>query len=126
MAAVVTHLAACVAGISWCVVDYHRMGKRWSAVGFCSGVVAGLVAITPGSGFVPAWAAVVFGVLAGILCNLATTLKIWLRVDDSLDIFAVHAVGGLVGNVLTGIFATLVLHLSTINRGGILTWPVIT
>lgn len=104
MAAVVTNLAACVGGITWCLVDY-RLERKWSTVGFCSGVIAGLVCITPGSGFVPAWAAVVFGVCGGIACNYATKLKYFLRCDDALDIFAVHAVGGLVGNILTAFFA---------------------
>ncbi|KAK4988966.1 ammonium transporter Amt1 [Elasticomyces elasticus] len=104
MAAVVTNLTACVSGITWCLVDY-RLEKKWSTVGFCSGVVAGLVAITPGSGYVPAWAAVVFGVCAGIGCNYATKLKFLLRCDDALDIFAVHAIGGLIGNICTAFFA---------------------
>lgn len=104
MAALVTHLAACTGGITWCLVDY-RLERKWSTVGFCSGVIAGLVCITPGSGFVPAWAAVVFGVCGGIACNYATKLKYFLRCDDALDIFAVHAVGGFVGNVLTAFFA---------------------
>ena len=104
MAAVVTNLAACVGGITWCLVDY-RLEKKWSTVGFCSGVVAGLVAITPGSGYVPAWAAVVYGVCAGLICNFATKLKYWINADDALDIFAVHAVGGVVGNLCTGAFA---------------------
>lgn len=104
MAAVVTNLAACVGGITWCIVDY-RLEKKWSTVGFCSGVISGLVAITPGSGYVPAWAAVVYGICAGLFCNFATKLKYWINADDSLDIFAVHAIGGLVGNLLTGAFA---------------------
>lgn len=104
MAAMVTNLAASVAGITWCLVDF-RLERKWSTVGFCSGVVAGLVAITPGSGYVPAWAAVVFGVCAGVGCNYATKLKYLLRCDDALDIFAVHAVGGLIGNICTGLFA---------------------
>lgn len=104
MAAVVTNLAASVGGVTWCLLDY-RLEKKWSAVGFCSGVVAGLVAITPGSGYVPAWSAVIYGVLAGSACNYATKLKFILGIDDSLDIFAVHAVGGLVGNLCTGLFA---------------------
>jgi ammonium transporter, Amt family len=107
MAAVVTNLAACVGGITWCLVDY-RLERKWSAVGFCSGVIAGLVAITPASGYVPAWSAVVFGVVGGIACNYATKLKYFLRCDDALDIFAVHGIGGLVGNILTGIFAAYV------------------
>ncbi|MCJ1461540.1 ammonium transporter Amt1 [Pseudocyphellaria aurata] len=104
MAAVVTNLAASVGGVTWCLLDYRLEGK-WSAVGFCSGVVAGLVAITPGSGFVPAWAAVVYGVVGGAACNYATKVKFFLGIDDALDIFAVHAIGGFVGNLLTGVFA---------------------
>ncbi|KAI4214585.1 MAG: hypothetical protein LQ351_003002 [Letrouitia transgressa] len=104
MAAVNTHLAASVGGVTWCLLDY-RLERKWSAVGFCSGVVAGLVAITPGSGYVPAWSAVVYGVVAGSACNYATKLKFVLGIDDALDIFAVHAVGGFVGNLLTGLFA---------------------
>ncbi|KAG9788855.1 ammonium transporter-like protein, partial [Aureobasidium melanogenum] len=104
MAAVVTNLAASVGGITWCILDY-RLERKWSTVGFCSGVIAGLVAITPGSGFVPAWAAVIFGVVGGVACNYATKLKFLLRIDDSLDIFALHGVGGLVGDLLTGLFA---------------------
>ena len=104
MAAVVTNLAASVGGVTWCLLDY-RLEKKWSAVGFCSGVVAGLVAITPGSGYVPAWSAVVYGVAAGSACNYGTKIKFLLGIDDALDIFAVHAIGGLVGNLCTGFFA---------------------
>ncbi|KAI1616042.1 amt family ammonium transporter [Exophiala viscosa] len=104
MAAVVTNLAASVGGLTWCLVDY-RLERKWSTVGFCSGVIAGLVAITPGSGFVPAWAAVIFGVVGGVACNYATKLKFVFGIDDALDIFAIHGVGGLVGDLLTGLFA---------------------
>jgi Amt family ammonium transporter len=104
MALVVTNLAASVGGITWCLLDY-RLERKWSTVGFCSGVVAGLVAITPGSGYVPAWSAVVYGVVAGIGSNYATKLKYVMGCDDALDIFAVHAIGGLIGNLLTGLFA---------------------
>jgi Amt family ammonium transporter len=105
MAAVVTNLAACVGGITWCVLDY-RLERKWSTVGFCSGVIAGLVAITPGSGFVPPWAAVVYGVCGAAGANYATKLKFVLGIDDALDIFAEHAIGGLIGNILTGFFAS--------------------
>ncbi|KAL8796065.1 MAG: hypothetical protein Q9195_001641 [Heterodermia aff. obscurata] len=103
-ACVVTHLAASVGGFTWVFLDY-RLDKKWSTVGFCSGAIAGLVAITPASGFVPAWSAVIFGVVGAIACNFATKLKYYMRIDDSLDIFAEHAVGGIVGNLLTGLFA---------------------
>ncbi|OAA68734.1 ammonium transporter [Niveomyces insectorum RCEF 264] len=115
MAAVVTNLAACVGGITWCVLDY-RLERKWSTVGFCSGVVAGLVAITPGSGYVPVWAAVVYGVLGAAGANYATKLKFLLRIDDALDIFAVHAIGGLVGNICTGFFAAdYIAHLDGVQ-----------
>ncbi|KIK03145.1 hypothetical protein K443DRAFT_676993 [Laccaria amethystina LaAM-08-1] len=103
-ACVVTNLAASVGGLTWMLWDY-RIEKKWSAVGFCSGAVAGLVAITPGSGFVGSPAAVLFGVMAGTVCNFATQLKFLAGYDDSLDIFASHAIGGVVGNILTALFA---------------------
>ena len=120
MAAVVTNLAACVGGITWCLIDYRLEGK-WSTVGFCSGVVAGLVAITPASGYVPVWSAVVFGVVSGIGCNFATQVKYWIGADDALDIFAVHGIGGILGNLMTGLFAAdYIAHLDgvTVISGG--------
>jgi Amt family ammonium transporter len=104
MAAVVTNLAAGVGGVTWCLLDW-RLEKKWSTVGFCSGVVAGLVAITPGSGFVPAWAALPTAFLGAAFANYGTKLKFLLRIDDALDIFAVHGIGGLVGNICTAFFA---------------------
>jgi len=64
------------------------------------------VAITPGSGYVPPWAALIYGIVAGVTCNMATKLKIWIRVDDALDVFAIHAVGGFLGDLMTGLFAS--------------------
>ncbi|EEB93901.1 hypothetical protein MPER_07379 [Moniliophthora perniciosa FA553] len=104
MACFVTNLAAAVGGLTWMLWDY-RIEKKWSAVGFCSGAIAGLVAITPGSGFVGAPAAVLFGFMAGTVCNFATQLKFIFKYDDTLDIFASHGIGGIVGNILTGLFA---------------------
>jgi len=103
-ACVVTNLAASVGGLTWMLWDY-RLERKWSAVGFCSGAVSGLVAITPASGFVGSPAAVVFGVVSGTVCNFATQLKFTLGYDDTLDIFASHAIGGVAGNLLTGLFA---------------------
>jgi len=103
-ACMVTNLAASVAGLTWMFWDWRLEGK-WSAVGFCSGAIAGLVAITPGSGFVGSPAAVAFGVVAGTVCNFATQLKFIFKFDDALDIFASHGVGGIVGNLMTGLFA---------------------
>jgi Amt family ammonium transporter len=119
-ACVVTNLAASVGGLTWMLWDY-RLERKWSAVGFCSGAVSGLVAITPASGFVGSPAAVVFGVVSGTVCNFATQLKFTLGFDDTLDIFASHAVGGVAGNILTGLFAQAsIAHLDgfTVIPGG--------
>ncbi|KAI0536148.1 ammonium transporter [Xylaria digitata] len=119
-ACIVTHLAASVGGITWVLLDY-RLEKKWSAVGFCSGAISGLVAITPASGFVTPWAAFIFGVVGGIGCNIATKLKFLIGADDALDIFAVHGIGGIIGNLLTGLFAAdYIAHLdgSTVIPGG--------
>lgn len=99
----ITNLSACMGGLAWILLDY-RLEKKWSTVGFCSGAISGLVGITPAAGFVPAYGAIVIGVVSGIGCNFATKLKFLIGVDDALDIFAVHGVGGMIGNILTGIF----------------------
>ncbi|EJD44682.1 ammonium transporter [Auricularia subglabra TFB-10046 SS5] len=103
-ACIVTNLCASVSGLTWMLWDW-RLERKWSAVGFCSGAIAGLVAITPASGFVGSPASVLFGVVAGTLANFATQLKFVVGVDDCLDIFASHAVGGVIGNLMTGLFA---------------------
>jgi len=103
-ACIVTNLSASVGGLTWMLWDY-RLERKWSAVGFCSGAIAGLVAITPASGFVGSPAAVLFGFMAGTVCNFATQLKFVFGYDDCLDIFASHAIGGVLGNLLTGLFA---------------------
>lgn len=103
-ASMVTNISASVGGITWMLWDY-RLEKKWSAVGFCSGAISGLVAITPASGYVGTPAAVAFGVVGATACNFATGLKSLFGVDDALDIFAAHAVGGIVGNILTAFFA---------------------
>ncbi|KIJ95401.1 hypothetical protein K443DRAFT_11410 [Laccaria amethystina LaAM-08-1] len=99
-----TNIAASVGGLTWMLWDY-RIERKWSVVGFCAGAIAGLVAITPGSGFVGSPAAILFGVISGTVCNFATQLKFLAGYDDALDIFASHAVGGFVGNILTAFFA---------------------
>jgi Amt family ammonium transporter len=104
MSLIVTNIAACVGGITWCLLDY-RLERKYSTIGFCSGVIAGLVAITPAAGYVPAWSAVIFGVVGGAACNFATKIKFLIGIDEALDIFAEHAVGGIVGNLMTGLFA---------------------
>tara|TARA_R110001599_G_scaffold171353_1_gene362078 strand:- start:63516 stop:64985 length:1470 start_codon:yes stop_codon:yes gene_type:complete len=105
MAMLVTQLAAAVAAMTWMLVEWARRGKP-SVLGMVSGAVSGLVAITPASGFVGVTGALAIGAAAGIACYWgATTLKSVLRYDDSLDVFGVHAIGGIVGALLTGVFA---------------------
>jgi ammonium transporter, Amt family len=95
-----------VASVVWPALEWITRGKP-TVLGFCSGVVAGLVVITPGAGFVTANSAVIIGVLAGAIPFLACTkLKSWLKYDDALDTFGIHGVGGTLGALLTGIFAT--------------------
>ncbi|CAG8818274.1 26674_t:CDS:1, partial [Racocetra persica] len=105
MACIVTNLSASVGGLTWCFLDF-RLEKKLSALGFCSGAVAGLVCVTPGAGYIDYPSAIAFGFLGGCLCNLAVRLKHVFNYDDALDVFAVHAVGGFTGNILTGIFAS--------------------
>jgi len=107
MACVVTNLAASCGGLTWLIIDYFQLERKWGTIGWCSGAVAGLVAITPAAGFVPPWSAVIIGALGAAACNYATKIKYYINIDEHLDIFAVHAVGGIVGNLLT--YDTLIL-----------------
>ncbi|KAI9325667.1 ammonium transporter family-domain-containing protein [Zopfochytrium polystomum] len=105
MAALVTHLAACAGALSWPLVDYATSPATLSGFGLCSGAVAAMVAITPASGYVAPWASLVIGAVAGVLCNFACRLKGYVGVDDALDVWGVHGVGGMWGLVATGLFA---------------------
>jgi len=105
MAMLVTQFATATAALSWMAAEWFRRGKP-SVLGLVSGAVSGLVAITPASGYVDASGALVIGLVAGISCYWgATSLKARFNYDDSLDVFGVHAVGGIVGALLTGVFA---------------------
>ncbi len=104
MAILVTHIAAAAAALAWMVIEWMTRGKP-SVIGIISGAVAGLVAITPASGFVDLAGALIIGVAAGLLCFWGCQLKHKLRFDDSLDVFGVHFVGGVVGALLTGLLA---------------------
>ncbi len=107
-----TNTAAASAGLSWMFFDVVR-GKKPSVVGFCVGAVVGLVAITPAAGFVAIPQSIFIGVVAAVISNLVVKLKTKTRVDDTLDVFPCHGVGGMVGMLMTGIFAT-----KAINAGG--------
>lgn len=106
LAMAVTHIAAAAGALSWMAAEWLTRGRP-SLLGLCSGLVAGLVAITPAAGFVSPRAALVFGLVAGAACYWgATGLKRLLQADDALDVFGVHGVGGIVGSLLTGVFAS--------------------
>ena len=101
----VTNVAAAAATITWVLASYAHSHKV-SVVGAACGAVAGLVAITPASGFVTVGGALIIGLVAGGLCFSATLLRARSKVDDALDVFAVHGVGGTFGAIATGIFAS--------------------
>ncbi|MEY4113508.1 MAG: ammonium transporter [Bacteroidota bacterium] len=100
-----TNTAAAAAGLSWMFFDVMR-GKKPSVMGFCIGAVVGLVAITPGAGFVGIPQSIFIGVFAAIVSNIAVHFKQKSTLDDTLDVFPCHGIGGIVGMILTGVFAT--------------------
>jgi Amt family ammonium transporter len=112
-----TNTATGAAVLGWMIMEWLARGKP-TAVGAATGAVAGLVAITPGAGFVEPWAAILIGGVAGLLCYKAVDLKARFSYDDSLDVVGVHGVGGTWGALATGIFASLAL---TDGGGGLLT-----
>ena len=101
-----TTIAPAAAGLTWMIAEWIHAGKP-SALGFGSGVVAGLVVITPAAGFVQPGAALLMGIAGGLVCYLGIMLKAKLKYDDSLDAFGVHGIGGTTGAILTGVFATV-------------------
>ncbi|MBI2777808.1 MAG: ammonium transporter [Chloroflexi bacterium] len=108
-ALLVTNTAAAAATITWVLASYvHR--RKVSVLGAACGAVAGLVAITPASGFVTAGGALAIGLIVGGLCYSATLLRERLKIDDALDVFAVHGVGGTFGAIATGVFATVAIN----------------
>jgi Amt family ammonium transporter len=105
MAMTVTHISAATAALTWMAIEWAKFGKP-TLVGIITGAIAGLATITPGSGFVGPLGALVYGVLAGSVCYWAVNfIKHRLRIDDSLDVFAVHGVGGMMGTLLVAPFA---------------------
>lgn len=104
-----TNTAAAAAGLSWMFFDVLR-GKKPSVLGFCIGAVVGLVAITPAAGFVAIPQSIFIGVVAAIISNLAVYYKTKSKLDDTLDVFPCHGIGGMVGMLMTGIFATTAVN----------------
>ncbi len=111
---VVTHIATAAAALSWMLTEWIHRGKP-TALGFASGAVAGLVAITPASGFIGPMPALLLGLLAGMVCYTAVSLKPRFNYDDALDVIGVHGVGGTLGALFTGLFASTVINSAGAN-----------
>jgi len=109
-----TNLAASAGAVTWMLVDWVWKGKP-SAVGMCIGAVAGLVAVTPASGFVDATASLIIGVGAGIVSNFVSNWRARTRLDDSLDVFACHGAGSMWGVIATGLFASVAVNSAGAN-----------
>jgi Amt family ammonium transporter len=111
-----TNTAAAAAGLAWVLFDAAK-GKKVSAIGFCIGVVVGLVAITPAAGFVTIPHSLVIGVVAALVSNWLAHLKTKTALDDTLDVFPCHGVGGMVGMILTGAFASTGINEAVTEQG---------
>jgi Amt family ammonium transporter len=106
LAAFNTNTAASTGMIGWVMVDYIKHNRRFSVVGACEGAIAGLVGITPAAGYVSVWMAAVIGFITAVVCALCQNINQWLNIDEGLDVFKLHGIGGMMGSFLTGIFAT--------------------
>jgi len=111
-----TQLAACAGMIAWMTVEWIR-NRKPTGIGLVTGAVAGLAAITPASGYVPSWSALIIGLAAGIICYGAVRLKSLFHYDDALDVVGVHMVAGLIGVVLIGAFASLAVNPAGVASG---------
>ncbi|ROW03314.1 hypothetical protein VSDG_01371 [Cytospora chrysosperma] len=117
-----TNTAACAGIIGWVFVDFIRHKGRFSVVGACEGAIAGLVGITPAAGLVSVWLAAVIGFITAVVCALMENVNDWLNIDEGMDVFKLHGIGGMCGSFLTGIFATAsiaALDGASVAHGGI-------
>jgi len=111
MAMLATHISAAAGAITWMFYEWRKFGKP-TALGTVTGIIAGLGTITPASGFVGPAGALVIGIIAGAVCfNAVLVIKRVLKIDDSLDVFPVHGVGGIIGTLMAGVFASSQLGL---------------
>lgn len=106
VAAFNTNTAACTGVLGWVLVDYIRHRGKFSVVGACEGAIAGLVGITPAAGYVSVWLAAVIGFITAVVCSSLENLNDWLRIDDGMEVFKLHGIGGICGAFMTGLFAT--------------------
>ncbi|KAK2750668.1 hypothetical protein FQN57_002741 [Myotisia sp. PD_48] len=112
-----TYLTASFAAMTWVLLDW-RLARKWSMVGWCSGTISGLVAATPASGFLPPWASVILGIVTGVVANYSTKLKYWMRIDDTMDVFAEHGIAGIVGLIFNALFGSdAIVSLDGVNVG---------
>lgn len=122
LAAFNTNTAASAGAIGWVLVDYFKHKGRFRVVGACEGVIAGLVGITPAAGYVSVWLAAVIGFLTAVVCSLMDDVNEWLHIDEGMDVFKLHGIGGMTGSLLSGIFATEAISAldgATLAPGGI-------
>jgi len=111
-----TDVAASFATVTWLIIEWSKARKP-KFIGLLTGAVAGLATITPAAGFVPLWAAAVIGIVAGLVCYYAVALKNKLGWDDALDVWGVHGVGGVLGTILLGVFATSAINPMVTSQG---------
>nr|AGM18781.1 low-affinity ammonium transporter [Endocarpon pallidulum] len=112
-----TNLTAMFAAMTWVLLDW-RLARKWSMVGWCSGTISGLVAATPASGYLPPWGSIILGIVTGGVCNWATKIKYWVKIDDSMDVFAEHGVAGILGLIANGFLGSdAVVGLDGVNTG---------
>ena len=104
LAAFNTNTAASFGVLGWVSVEYVRTKGHFSVVGACSGAIAGLVGITPAAGYVSLWIAALIGFLTAAICSLCQNIDKWIKIDEGMDVFKLHGIGGMVGSFLTGIF----------------------
>ncbi|KAF2467602.1 ammonium transporter [Lindgomyces ingoldianus] len=105
IAAFNTNTAASFGVLGWVLVDFIRTKGHFSVVGACSGAIAGLVGITPAAGYVSVWLAALIGFLTGVICSSVKNIDQWLHIDEGMDVFKLHGIGGMCGSFFTGIFA---------------------
>ncbi|PGH19550.1 hypothetical protein AJ80_03886 [Polytolypa hystricis UAMH7299] len=101
-----TNTAAAMGVLGWVFVDYFKHGYKFSVVGACEGAIAGLVGITPAAGYVSIWLAAAIGFITAAVCSLMQNVNDWIHIDEGMDVFKLHGIGGMVGSFLTGIFAS--------------------
>lgn len=111
-----TDVAASFATVTWVIIEWMHV-KKPKLIGLLTGSIAGLATITPCAGFVPLWAAAIIGIAAGAICYLAVQLKNKMKWDDALDVWGVHGVGGFIGTILLGVFATSTINSAVATEG---------